>query len=282
MLLANGYWLFKYVPAARAVKRYANGFVITTCPVCAGALQLDEKVTTRLGIPVASRKVRCNKCASLIEETTLNAWRWEVDESFNPEMKWLYSGEVLTDDDLKQIAFGKHTQNAVRKISERDERRRREEREQLERERKATRAATLALIRSGDMNALVAMEERLIEVPPKVMTARGAAIYTRLELGKDEVCILVMQPVSLGESRTKDGRPFVSTVDTAGELVVTNKRYAFVGPSKTMQQKLSVIESMEHQKETLAVRRSTKKTPDYFMGVDAELVEAVLNGIRAK
>lgn len=282
MLLANGYWLFKYVPAARAVKRYANGFVITTCPVCAGALQLDEKVTTRLGIPTASRKVQCNKCASLIEEVRRNAWRWEIDESLNSEMKWLYSGELLTDDDLKQIALGKRTQNAIRKISERDERRRREELERLERERKATRATTLALISGGDMNALAAMEERLIEAPAKVMTARGAAIYTRLELGKDEVCILVMQPVSLGESRTKDGRPFVATADTAGELVVTNKRYAFVGPSKTMQQKLSAIETMEHQKGTLAVKRSNKKTPDYFMGVDAELVEAVLKGIRAK
>jgi hypothetical protein len=92
--------------------------------------------------------------------------------------------------------------------------------------------------------------------------------------------LLVVRPVSLGEVRTKDNVPYIKTLDTGGEFVITTQRYGFIGPLKSVQQKLSAIEQIERKENALAIKRSSRKTPEYFIGLDALLAEAVLNGVR--
>jgi hypothetical protein len=64
ILIADGYWYIRFRRAAAEAKRYAHGFVISTCPVCGGNLQLTEQAKTRLGIPFVTRTVNCGSCKS--------------------------------------------------------------------------------------------------------------------------------------------------------------------------------------------------------------------------
>lgn len=266
LLVADGVWYFRFLQASRELKRYAGGFVITTCPVCQGNLQLVEQPQSRFGIPSVTRTVICGSCESKLEELAKNIWRWRVDEAGNAEVAWLYNGEVVTDDELRGIVDGRHTPRAKTKIAEREEQRRR-----------AARAAALADLASGKLEILSTLESRLIEAPSGVNMLHT----TRLELQRNEQCMLVMSPSGFGEYSTKDNVPYIKMVDRSGEFVITNQRYGFVGSLKSLKQKLDVIERVEvKDAHTLTVSRSNRKTPEYFVGIDAQLAEAVLQGVR--
>jgi hypothetical protein len=271
VVIGDGIWYLRFRQAVAELGRYTGGFVISRCPTCSGRLSLSEDKTTRFGIPQVRRVVTCSKCASRLEGQSAGAWRWQVDEAANVEVAWLYDGETLTDQELQSVAAGGHTNKALAKIAEREEQR-----------RQAARAAALIAITGGDLAALATLEDRLIEVPAGVQVMRAAPVATRLELQKDEICLLVMRPASLAEQRTKDNVPYAKTVDSGGEFVVTNRRYGYVGAGKSMQQKLDVITAIEAARDGITVARSNRKTPEHFTGLDGPLAAAVLRGAGRK
>ncbi len=271
VVIGDGIWYLRFRRAVAELGRYAGGFVISECPACSGALTLIEDKGYRFGIPQVKRAVTCGKCASRLEGQSAGAWHWQVDEKANAEMAWLYHGETLTDQELHGVAAGGHTSKALAKIAEREERRRQE-----------ARAAALMAITGGDMAVLARLEDRLVEAPAGTQVIRGASTYTRLDLQRGEVCLLVMRPATLGERSTKNNVPYVRVIDSGGEFVVTDRRYGYVGAGKSVQQKLDVITAMDVTREAITVARSNRKTPEYFMGLDGPLAAAVLRGAGRK
>jgi hypothetical protein len=98
------YGLFFMAGAAEA-RRYAEGFVLDTCPVCSrGRLSLVERRRRVLGIPRVRRTVHCDYCGSVLRETGRGRWRYTVDDGENKDLYRRYNGRVVRDSEL--IALG--------------------------------------------------------------------------------------------------------------------------------------------------------------------------------
>lgn len=269
LLIVDGYWYLRFRSAIKELTRYSDGFAIQICLICGGHLHLAEEPHTWLAIPQLRRSVKCDSCLSSLDEVKPARWRWRADQNANAEMAWLYNNEIVTDGELRQITEGKHTARAQAKIAEREEQR-----------RKAARIAALDAISKGQLDILSTLEDRLIEPPAGVTMKCGLSAQASFALQKNETVLLVARPVTFGELRTQNNRPYIKPVERTGEFVITNQRYGYVGPVKSVQQKASAINWIEAKGNTLIVSRANRKTPEYFIGFDAALAEAVLKGVR--
>ncbi len=89
----------------RELARYADGFVLETCPVCQrGALTLEEQVTRSLGAPSVRRTVRCDTCRSVLRQVRPGVWRLTVDPRVNPALAEAQRGQTLADAELPAFA----------------------------------------------------------------------------------------------------------------------------------------------------------------------------------
>jgi hypothetical protein len=271
LLVIDAAWYLRYRSAAIELTRYANGFPLKICPACKGELHLIENVTHHLFIPSVSRTVGCNHCVSRLVEIGPDAWKYFVDGARSPQIEWLYDGEVLDIRELNGILAGQHTPRAQAKITNR-----------IEQERKTARRNALNTISNGNLAVLDRLESRLIETPSGVQTFWGKGINppAELKLQKNEVCLLVMRPITFGEERTKDNVPYIKTVER-GEFFITDRRYGFIGSTKTVTQKLDAITRIGTRQGALLVARTNRKTPEFFINIDNELAEAVLTGVRS-
>ncbi|MGJ3240800.1 MAG: hypothetical protein ACFE0Q_18985, partial [Anaerolineae bacterium] len=97
-------YIWFYWQGLSTAERYANGFVIDTCPVCQrGSLQIDQRTTRILGIPNSRHTVRCDVCRSVLRQTGTERWRYAVDRLENPTMYERFNGRQVTDTDLTRL-----------------------------------------------------------------------------------------------------------------------------------------------------------------------------------
>lgn len=87
-----------------ASRRYEDGFVVGTCPVChRGSLSVETRRSRTFGIPGAKRTVRCSECRSVLREKGTQRWIYAVDRIENPALYERLNGREVTDADLKKL-----------------------------------------------------------------------------------------------------------------------------------------------------------------------------------
>jgi len=97
-------YLGAFARAMPELRRYEQGFVRTDCPVCErGALVLEEKRSSTLGIPSVRRTVRCTTCRSVLREKTPQRWAYAVDRLENPTVYERFNGREISDDELEAL-----------------------------------------------------------------------------------------------------------------------------------------------------------------------------------
>lgn len=96
---------FFYWRGAATTERYANGFVVDTCPVCGtGHLIVESRQERLMGVPRARHSVRCSECRSVLREVREGEWRYAVDPVANPALYQAYNGKLISDDQLTALA----------------------------------------------------------------------------------------------------------------------------------------------------------------------------------
>ncbi len=105
VLLLIGIYGFFYWRGLSTAERYANGFVIDTCPVCGrGHLIVETRQERLFGVPRVRHSVRCSECRSVLREVGDQEWRYAVDPIKNPSLYQQYNGQVITDEKLVALA----------------------------------------------------------------------------------------------------------------------------------------------------------------------------------
>lgn len=66
-------------------------------------------------------------------------------------------------------------------------------------------------------------------------------------------------------------------IDT-GNVFITNKRFVFVGSSKSIDFLLTKVLSVEPFSDGISISRSNKQKTEYFVGFDGLMIEAVIEG----
>ena len=105
-LLALILYLWRGASARRELRRYSDGFVLDTCPVCGiGELHIDRHVDYQLGVPSVRRIVRCDHCNSIVRQIRPGRWRYAVDPHANPQLAADHDDtRLMTDADLQDFA----------------------------------------------------------------------------------------------------------------------------------------------------------------------------------
>ncbi|PJF44549.1 MAG: hypothetical protein CUN55_03370 [Phototrophicales bacterium] len=99
-----GSYILTYAVRAGALSRYADGFILTQCPVChTGHLTLEERIFRTLGIPRVRRTVRCDNCHSVLREVGNRRWRYAVDRTINPEMYAKMNNRIMHEEQLMNL-----------------------------------------------------------------------------------------------------------------------------------------------------------------------------------
>lgn len=97
-------YLVAYLRGAAGAKRYANGFVIDTCPICReGSLVVESRTERSLGIPNTRHLVKCDNCRSLLREIGGGRWRYAVDRAANPVLFDRLNNRELREDTLQRL-----------------------------------------------------------------------------------------------------------------------------------------------------------------------------------
>lgn len=100
-----GVYIVMFATSQAAAERYANGFVIQSCPICYdGHLELEERTYRVLGILRIRRTVRCDNCRSMLREVNKHRWRYAVDRSVSPEMYASLNNRLLREEQLIELA----------------------------------------------------------------------------------------------------------------------------------------------------------------------------------
>jgi hypothetical protein len=98
-------YVFFYWRGLGTSERYANGFVVETCPVCQrGKLQVEARSERFFGIPRYRHTVRCTECRSVLRETEGQRWRYAIDPLDNPEMYRRLNGQEIDEQKLIELS----------------------------------------------------------------------------------------------------------------------------------------------------------------------------------
>jgi hypothetical protein len=101
-------------------------------------------------------------------------------------------------------------------------------------------------------------------------------------LKEGENPVMRMGRVRFCEERSKGGDNVLATLDT-GDLLLTTKRYAFVGVKRSVAQPLSRITSIQVYNDGIGVSRSNKQKVEYFLGdYHWPLMAAIIKGTAKK
>ena len=120
MFIALVLYAGRWMAGRRELRRYADGFVLTKCPVCQrGHLHLEEHVLHPLGIPHVRRSVRCNTCRSVLRETRSGFWRYTIDPFMNPDLAAEFNAREFSDEEL--IAFAGQARQYKSQLVEQEE-----------------------------------------------------------------------------------------------------------------------------------------------------------------
>ena len=104
ILLGLVVYMLRRSAGVRAVRRYAKGFPVDSCPACReGHLHFEQLVQQSMGIPSVRRSARCDTCRSVLREVRPGKWRYTVDPYVNPEMASRYDTRWLTHADLEVL-----------------------------------------------------------------------------------------------------------------------------------------------------------------------------------
>lgn len=87
-----------------AQERFADGFLIETCPVCGrGQLTVEMRGDRVLGIPQPRATVRCSECRSVLRQVGYRRWRYAVDPFESPALYARYNARTVDETTLKSI-----------------------------------------------------------------------------------------------------------------------------------------------------------------------------------
>jgi hypothetical protein len=252
------------------------------CPFCGRDFQIEkEEHSLPMGLPVARFNISCSFCSTkLVLEYPYQFWVFtKVDTVLNSTFAWLYQGERLSREDLNLILKRQHTENAKVKLRASGN----SDLVHIWFDKPTARTITklrtgpLEKIISGDMTALTELNEDILYTVPDVTTSFFEE-PSDLTLRKRESVILTVSPVRLAIQRTNQSEEQFYTKDT-GSFFITNQRIGFLGKTYRTNITIDKIDDLNHQSDKIMIRSNHRKTPDYFLDLDGELVYCVIKGL---
>ncbi len=281
ILFVDGLWFVNYRRHIALLAKTSRTLP-SNCPFCGKDFQV-EKTDRKLsfGFPGARFDFSCAFCGThLVSEYPFHYWTFtKIDAVLNSTFAWLYQGEKLSREDINLILNKKHAERAKVKLRASGN----PDLEHVWFDKPTARAITrlrtgpLAQIISGNMSALSELSPDILRTPPEVNTA----FFKRpsdLVLHKEEKVILYVAPVRLATQRTNQGENHFHTKDT-GFFFVTNQRVGFRGRTHRSNLTINTIDDLDHQADKIVIRSQRRKTPDYYLDLDGELVYCVLLGL---
>jgi hypothetical protein len=281
ILILDGVWFFIYRQHSTLQDKIIKTLP-TNCPFCGREFKI-EKDDRRLpfGLPAARFNISCSFCSTqLVLDYPYNYWVFtKVDTVLNSTFAWLYQGERLSREDLNLVLKRQHTENAKVKLRASGN----SDLVHIWFDKPTARTITklrtgpLEKIVSGDMSALTELNSDILYSVPDVNTSFFKDPGD-LTLRKKENVILTVSPVRLAVHRTNHNEEQFYTKDT-GFFFITNQRIGFRGKTYRTNFTIDKIDDLDHQSDKIVIRSHHRKTPDYFLDLDGELVYCVIKGL---
>ena len=281
VLLVDGLWFVNY-RRHTALLAKTSRTLPSNCPFCGKDFQVertDRKLL--LGFPGARFDFSCEFCGThLVSDYPFHYWTFtKIDAVLNSTFAWLYQGERLSREDIDLILNKKHAERAKAKLRASGN----PDLEHVWFDKPTARAITrlrtgpLEKIISGNMSALSELSADILRTPPEVSTAFFKQ-PSDLVLHKEENVLLYVAPVRLAIQRTNQGENHFHTKDT-GFFFITNQRVGFRGRTYRTNLTFNKIDNLDHQADKIVIRPQHRKTPDYYLDLDGELVYCVILGL---
>ena len=281
VLCMDGVWLVIYRRHLVLLDKTSRSLP-DKCPFC--GKDFHAKKTDRnllFGFPGAQFDLSCSFCNTrLVSDYPFRYWVFtNVDTVLNSTFAWLYQGERLSREDLNLVLNKQHAESARAKL-------RASGNPDLERvwfDKPTARAITrlrtgpLQKLVSGNMSALSEVGPDILRTPPDVNTAFFKQ-PSDLVLRKKEKVILYVAPIRLATQRTNHGDKDFQTKDV-GFFFITNQRVGFRGRKYRTNLSIKAIDDLDHEADQIAIRSHRRKTPDFYLDLDGELVYCVLLGL---
>jgi hypothetical protein len=281
ILLVDGLWFFNYRRRIAFLAKMSQTLP-SNCPFCGKAFQLERTDRKMLfGLPGARFDFSCAFCGThLVSDYPFHYWTFtKIDPVLNSTFAWLYQGERLSREDINLIKNKKHAERAKVKLRASGN----PDLEHVWFDKPTARAITrlrtgpLEQIISGNMSALSDLSADILRTPPEVNTAFFKQ-PSDLDLHKKENVLLYVAPVRLAIQRTNQGENQFHIKDT-GFFFITNQRVGFRGRTYRTNLTINAINDLDHQSDKIVIRSQRRKTPDYYLDLDGELVYCVILGL---
>ena len=281
ILFVNGLWFVNYRRRVALLARMSQTLP-TKCPFCGKEFQLERTDRKMLfGLPGARLDFSCESCDThLASDYPFHYWTFtKIDPVLNSTFAWLYQGERLSREDIRLIQDKKHAEKAKVKLRASGN----PDLEHVWFDKPTARAITrlrtgpLEQIISGNMSALSELSADILRTPPEVNTSFFKQ-PSDLVLHKKENVLLYVAPVRLAALRTNQGQNEFHTKDT-GFFFITNQRVGFRGRTYRTDLAIKAVEDLDHQSDKIVIRSQRRKTPDYYLDLDGELVYCVIIGL---
>jgi len=254
----------------------------TNCPFCGREFHVERAERTLLfGFPAAHFNISCSFCSTqLVSDYPFTNWVFtQVDTVLNSTFAWLYQGEKMSREDLELVLKRQHTENAKVKLRASGN----ADLIHIWFDKPTARTITklrtgpLEKIVSGDMTALTELNSDILYTVPDVNTYFFKQPGD-LVLRKRENVILTVTPVRLASRRNEQSDDHFYTKDT-GFFFITNQRVGFRGKTHRSSLTIDNIDDLGHQADKVVIRSHHRKTPDYYLDLDGELVYCVIKGL---
>jgi hypothetical protein len=254
----------------------------SNCPFCGRDFHVEKTDRTLLfGFPAAWFNISCSFCSTqLVLDYPYDYWVFtQVDTVLNSTFAWLYQGEKLSRADIDLVLSRQHTDKAKVKLRASGN----SDLVHIWFDKPTARTITklrtgpLEKIVSGDMSALTELSSEILYTVPDVNTYFFKQ-PGNLVLRKRENVILTVTPVRLASRRTEQSADHFYTKDT-GFFFVTNQRIGFRGKTHRTSLAINTIDDLGHQSDKIVIRSHHRKTPDYYLDLDGELVYCVIKGL---
>jgi hypothetical protein len=281
ILLIDAAWFVVYRQYATLINKTSKTLP-SNCPFCGrDFLVVIEERKLPLGFPAARFNISCSFCNThLVLDYPYDEWVFtRVDSVLNSTFAWLYQGEKLNRKDLDLVLNRQHTENAKVKLRASGN----ADLVYIWFDKPTARTITklrtgpLEKIISGDISALSELNEDILYTVPEV----NISFFEDpgdLVLRKRESVILTVAPVRLAVQRTNESEDHFYTKDT-GFFFITNQRIGFRGKKHRTNFTIDAIDDLDHQADKIVIRSQHRKTPDYYLDLDGELVYCVIKGL---
>ena len=281
ILSTDAVWFFFYRQHRAQIDRVKETLP-SHCPFCGREFHIESEERKLLfGFPAARFNIVCSFCSThLVLNYPYNDWVFtQVDTVLNSTFAWLYQGEKLSHDDLRLVLNRQHTEKAKVKLRASGN----ADLVHIWFDKPTARTITklrtgpLEKIVAGDMSALTELSEDILYTVPEV----NISFFEdpeNLVLHKRESVILTVAPVRLAVQRTHQSEDHFYTKDT-GFFFITNQRVGFRGKTYRTNCTIDKIDDLDHQADKIVVRSQHRKTPDYYLDLDGELVYCVIKGL---